>query len=217
MDPLSLAATVVGLVATCAHVAKRIRELYAEIQGAPDALEQLALEAEILAQSLGRLTTQDPQTGETRVKISRIESGSDLQLTLNRVFQSCKSTLDSVGHEIDKASGLEHQDDHNPGNPHQHGKGHGHVHIPFSFHKHGHRRKHEKSENWDLDWVWDTTAGRAIDLIDNAKLRRTVRKLNDYLLPLRSHRNNLSFLISILVLYAKFDFVPFSSTCTSTR
>jgi hypothetical protein len=201
MDPLSLTATVVGLVATCAHIAKRIRDLHVEIQGAPDALEQLALEAEILGQSLGRLTTKDAQTGETRVNMSRVEAGSDLQLTLHRVFQSCKSTLESVSLEIDKATGFEHEEEHDTSTEHEHK--HGYVHSLFHSHEkehRGHHKKHEKSESWDLNWVWGATAGRAIGFYDKTMLMRTVRKLDDYLMPLRGHRSNLAFLISILVL-----------------
>lgn len=111
MDTFGLVSTVVGLVASCSHAAKRIYDLTGDAKASGEPILDLALEAMLLAETFERL--ESFLAGErTAGSANRLPSfdppaPGTVDHTLNRIFRLCQMTLSDLSLELDKLGGSE--------------------------------------------------------------------------------------------------------------
>lgn len=149
MDPSSSDLTAIRLSSNSARLARGIRDLRTQYRDVTSLLDELALESELLAQNLDKISPR--KTAPVSIISSRAPRGSQLANTLEKVLRASETTVNNIQVDIDKfGSGS------------------------------------------------STTSRSSTNVIDKTKGALRARKLRHSLIVLRSHRETLNFLASLL-------------------
>ena len=101
-DPLSLIATIVALVETCAHVVQKVTDLKRAFSGAPAALHSLAVDCTTTAAVLQRLESLIRQRPQILVGTGGGNGPAGLRDSFELLVQGIRGTIGLVGEEVQR-------------------------------------------------------------------------------------------------------------------